>query len=552
MNTTIKLSIVIVNYNVQYFLEQCLNSIFRSSVSFNFEVYVVDNASLDGSVDMLKKQFPQVKLIENKENVGFAKANNQAIKLSQSEYVLLINPDTIIQEDTLEKCVAKMANDSKIGALGIKMYDGNGKYLPESKRGFPSPIAALSKMSGLSKIFPKSKLFGKYHLGYLDKNQNHEVDVLSGAFMLVRKSVFDTIGLLDESYFMYGEDIDLSYRIQQAGYKNYYFAESNIIHFKGESTKKGNLNYIKLFYGAMIIFASKQLNKTQASFLIPLLKIGIVLRAILEIIEQFLSKILYPLIDLGLMLFNLLTLKYIFEQYIKSDEHLTYPSTFLYINIPIYISLWLLSLWIIGAYTKIAKWKHIFIGLIIGFLSISIVYSFLPLSLRSSRSIIVLGFLLNTITLLIYRWIVAQVFQTNNNFFNTQEHYILVCEQEECIHLQKLVSKTQPNNHYVGYVSVQDIMKKDKNYLGKTIQIKDILEVYPIALIYFSTDSIAMQIIVETMQKTTNKSIHFKMIVKNKYIISSNNKNIQGEIVGFEIPRNQKISILQKIRNWLV
>ncbi|HNG26731.1 MAG TPA: hypothetical protein PLJ37_04915, partial [Chitinophagales bacterium] len=149
-------------------------------------------------------------------------------------------------------------------------------------------------------------------------------------------------------------------------------------------------------------------------------------------------------------------------------------------------------------------------------------------------------------------WIVAQVFQTNNNFFNTQEHYILVCEQEECIHLQKLVSKTQPNNHYVGYVTVQDIMKKDKNYLGKTIQIKDILEVYPIALIYFSTDSIAMQIIVETMQKTTNKSIHFKMIVKNKYIISSNNKNIQGEIVGFEIPRNQKISILQKIRNWLV
>ncbi|MBX7260739.1 MAG: glycosyltransferase family 2 protein [Chitinophagales bacterium] len=552
MNTTIKLSIVIVNYNVQYFLEQCLNSIFRSSVSFNFEVYVVDNASLDGSVDMLKKQFPQVKLIENKENVGFAKANNQAIKLSQSEYVLLINPDTIIQEDTLEKCVAKMANDSKIGALGIKMYDGNGKYLPESKRGFPSPIAALSKMSGLSKIFPKSKLFGKYHLGYLDKNQNHEVDVLSGAFMLVRKSVFDTIGLLDESYFMYGEDIDLSYRIQQAGYKNYYFAESNIIHFKGESTKKGNLNYIKLFYGAMIIFASKQLNKTQASFLIPLLKIGIILRAILEIIEQFLSKILYPLIDLGLMLFNLLTLKYIFEQYIKSDEHLTYPSTFMYINIPIYMSLWLLSLWIIGAYTKNAKWKHIFIGLIIGFLSISIVYSFLPLSLRSSRSIIVLGFLLNTITLLIYKWIVAQVFQTNNNFFNTQEHYILVCEQEECIHLQKLVSKTQPNNHYVGYVTVQDIMKKDKNYLGKTIQIKDILEVYPISLIYFSTDSIAMQIIVETMQKTTNKSIHFKMIVKNKYIISSNNKNIQGEIVGFEIPRNQKISILQKIRNWLV
>ncbi len=501
---------------------------------------------------MLKKQFPQVNLIENKKNVGFAKANNQAIKLSPSDYILLLNPDTILQEDTLEKCVTKMDNDSKIGALGIKMYDGNGKYLPESKRGFPSPIAALSKMTGLSKIFTKSKLFGKYHLGYLDKNKNHEVDVLSGAFMLIRKSVFDTIGLLDESYFMYGEDIDLSYRIQQAGYKNYYFAESNIIHFKGESTKKGNLNYIKLFYGAMIIFATKQLSKTQANILIPILKVGIILRAFLEIIEQLLSKFFYPLIDLSLMLFNLLTLKYIFEQYIKYDEHLTYPSTFMYINIPIYISLWLMSLWMIGAYTKNAKWKHIIIGLTIGFLIISIVYSFFPLSLRSSRGIIILAFILNTFSLLLYRWIGSLTFQLKNNFFNTQEHYILVCEQEECINLQKLVYKTQPNNQYIGYVTVQDVIKKDKNYLGKTLQIKDILEAYPISQIYFSTDSITMQIIVETMQKTTNKSIHFKLIVKNQYIINSNNKNIQGEIEGFEFPSNQNTSYLQKIRNWLV
>ena len=269
-----KLSVVIVNYNVKYFLHQALNSVFKSEVNFDYDVFVVDNASVDGSAEMVQQVFPQVKLIASPDNLGFSKGNNLAIRKSTAQYVLLLNPDTIIREDTLQQVVDFMDTHSEAGALGVKMYDGQGEFLPESKRGFPSPKVAFYKMSGLSKFFPKSKTYGKYHLGYLDDNEIHEVDVLSGAFMLLRKEALDQVGLLDEDYFMYGEDIDLSYRIQNAGYKNYYLPNAPIIHFKGERTKKGSLNYVRVFYQAMIIFARKHLLNKGGGWYIFLLQIS--------------------------------------------------------------------------------------------------------------------------------------------------------------------------------------------------------------------------------------------------------------------------------------
>ena len=208
-----KLSVIIVNYNVKYFLEQALLSVRKASQALAIETWVVDNNSVDDSVQMVQEKFPEVKLIANKENVGFSKANNQAIPVSAGEYVLLLNPDTVVEEDTFEKCVAFMDAHPQAGGLGVRMMDGSGKFLSESKRGFPSPWAAFCKTFGLSALFPKSKLFNEYHLGYLAENETHEVEVLAGAFMLLRRSVLDEIGLLDETFFMYGEDIDLSYRI---------------------------------------------------------------------------------------------------------------------------------------------------------------------------------------------------------------------------------------------------------------------------------------------------------------------------------------------------
>ncbi len=254
------LSIIIVSYNVKYFLEQCLYSVQKAIEGVAAEVIVVDNNSADGSVEYLAIFFPWVKVIANKDNKGFAKANNQGWQVATGEYILFLNPDTIIGEDCLLQSIEILQRRNDLGALGIRMLDGSGRFLPESKRGFPSPRASFYKLSGLIKIFPHSKTIAKYYLGNLPERANNEIDVLTGAYMMVKKEVLETTGGFDERFFMYGEDIDLSYRIKEAGHKNYYLADSSIIHFKGESTKK-DIFYTKLFYKAMRIFVEKHYEK---------------------------------------------------------------------------------------------------------------------------------------------------------------------------------------------------------------------------------------------------------------------------------------------------
>ncbi|MDR0612338.1 MAG: glycosyltransferase family 2 protein [Dysgonamonadaceae bacterium] len=250
-----KLSIVIVNYNVKYYLEQCLDSVLKSVQNLETEIFVVDNHSSDGSLEYLIPKFSSVHFIGNEENAGFSTANNQAIEQAKGEYILLLNPDTVLGEDTLSKVCRFMDENKQIGAVGVKMLDGFGRFLPESKRGFPSPWNSFTKISGLARLFPHSKIFGGYHLRYLDENETHEVEVLAGAFMMLRKETIEKSGSLDNRFFMYGEDIDLSYRINQAGYSNFYFPEP-IIHYKGESTKK-DIRYVKHFHEAMLIFFNK-------------------------------------------------------------------------------------------------------------------------------------------------------------------------------------------------------------------------------------------------------------------------------------------------------
>lgn len=251
-----KISIIIVNYNVKYFLEQCLLSVRAASTGLDAEVFVVDNHSTDGSVDYLQPKFPEVVFIENQDNPGFAKANNQAIEQCKGEYVLLLNPDTVIGEESLRTLCYFMDEHAKAGGIGLKMLDGHGAFLAESKRSFPSPWVSFCKIFGLSQLFPTSRVFARYSLPYLDKEKQHKVEVLAGAFMLLRHEALEKIGLLDESFFMYGEDIDLSYRMVLGGYKNYYIPE-RILHYKGESTKHGDMKYVKAFYGAMLIFFKK-------------------------------------------------------------------------------------------------------------------------------------------------------------------------------------------------------------------------------------------------------------------------------------------------------
>ncbi|RYY70285.1 MAG: glycosyltransferase family 2 protein, partial [Chitinophagaceae bacterium] len=251
------LSVIIVNYNVKYFLEQCLYSLRKACQEIESEIIVIDNNSTDNSRSWLEEKFSEVKFTWQTTNSGFGKASNFALKQATGDYVLFLNPDTILAEDSLQLCLQEMKKDSSIGALGVRMIDGSGMFLKESKRGLPTASRSFFKMSGLGSLFPGSKMFAGYYAGHLPNNETHPVDVLAGAFLLLsRKAVTITNGF-DEDFFMYGEDVDISYRIQKAGLKNIYFPGTTIIHFKGESTQKYSAEYNQHFYGAMRLFTKK-------------------------------------------------------------------------------------------------------------------------------------------------------------------------------------------------------------------------------------------------------------------------------------------------------
>jgi len=300
-----KLTVVIVNYNVRAYLEQCLHTVAKALEGIDGEVYVVDNQSTDGSIEMVRDRFPDVNLIANKDNVGFSRANNQAIRLAKGEYVLLLNPDTVVGEDVFSSVLRFMDEKPACGGLGVKMIDGTGRFLPESKRGLPTPQVAFFKIIGLTRLFPKSRIFGRYHLGHLPENEASPIEILSGACMFLRRKTLDEVGLLDENFFMYGEDIDLSYRITLGGYENWYFPDARIIHYKGESTKKSSVNYVFVFYNAMAIFAQKHFTQRSAGIFPTLINGSIYLSAAGAIAVRFLSRALLPILDLLCVLFVL-------------------------------------------------------------------------------------------------------------------------------------------------------------------------------------------------------------------------------------------------------
>ncbi|HZZ76651.1 MAG TPA: glycosyltransferase family 2 protein [Puia sp.] len=281
------LSVVIVSYNVKYFLEQCLSSLKKAIEgipALAAEVFIIDNASSDGSPDFLEPLFPDFHFIRNKENIGFARANNEMIRGCKGEFVLFLNPDTIVAEDSLAVCISFLRDHADAGALGVRMIDGAGRFLRESKRGFPYPATSFFKMTGLSRLFPRSKTFSSYYMGHLDDDSTQKVEVLSGAFMMIKKSVLDKTGGFDEQFFMYAEDIDLSYRIDKAGLSNYYLPATTIIHFKGESTQK-DIRYVKMFYSAMQLFIKKHFGRNGPSFRLNMLILGLRLRQVLSVLR---------------------------------------------------------------------------------------------------------------------------------------------------------------------------------------------------------------------------------------------------------------------------
>lgn len=538
------ISVIIVNYNVKALLEQTILSVIKSIGQLQVEIIVIDNQSVDGSCEMVKSKFKEVVLIENKVNVGFGKANNQGIKIAKGDLVLLLNPDTVVSENTLEVCQQFFSAHKDAGAIGVKMIDGSGKFLPESKRGLPTPMVSFYKMSGLSKLFPNSKKFGKYHLSYLSENSTHEVDILSGAFMMIRKKVLDQVGYFDEAFFMYGEDIDLSYRIQKAGYKNYYLSDTTIIHYKGESTKKQSVNYVKIFYQAMAIFAKKHFTKNQGWWFSLCIQLAIIARAFIALIVRIFKKVYQPLLDFIIIYLGCFGIMKYWEVYNKFVVGGYYPSEYYIIHIPIYILFFIGGIGIYGAYKYYYNLNKLARGIVFSSIVLVAIYALLPENLRFSRALLVLDCtwaLISTFGIrLLTHFIQYKHFDTLSSQIS---NIAIVGTKEEAEKVIKILSYHLQSYQIVGYINPKNT-NLDNDWLGPLEHVESLCEIHEINELVFCSKDISSEDIMNTMSKTKTLKIKYKIMPEqSNVIIGSNDKNSTGEFYSYDF----KIQLSDKL-----
>lgn len=492
------ISIVIVNYNVRHFILKCLESINKADKkNITIEIIVVDNASVDGSVFAIRDVYPNVVLIENKTNVGFAKANNQAFKIAKGEFVLTLNPDTIIQEDTIILSLSYIEQNAECGVLGVKMIDGSGTYLHESKRGLPTLWNSFCKFSGLTALFPHNKFLSGYYMGNLSENEINEVEVLCGAFMLFRSSVLHKLGGFDEDFFMYGEDIDLSLRIKKEGYKVIYYPITRIIHFKGESSKKASFNYIKNFYNAMLIYVEKNYHGWNGRSMKLFIKTGIYLSAIASYIKNNIIFNFHLLFDSVLLYVFVGGLRILWAKYYFNDLHY-FNNTASIINDASFVLITISTLWFFGHYDKNWKLKRLFAGIAFGTLFSLIIFALLPTALRSSRALIVMGSILAFIIVYFSKLLRVKI----SHLFTEGKlkNYLIVATEKNAVKIAEIISQNENEANIAGTIApFNGTLNENTFYINTLDKLAEVVKMMKIEYVVFSNDDLSLQNILDQM-----------------------------------------------------
>ncbi len=535
------LSIIVVNYNVRDFLEQALRSLQRACRSLDTEIIVVDNNSIDGSVEMVREQFPGVQLIANTKNVGFSRANNQAMRRARGRYFLIINPDTIVQEDTLSTLVDFMDEHPEAGAVGCQILNPDGTFAPESRRSYPTPSTAFYRMTGLSRLFPKSKRFGRYNMSYLPEDQAAEVDALSGSCMMVRRTALyysreevrelhaddadlrsardepsaGGAGLFDEDFFMYGEDLDWCYRIQQAGWKILYTPDTQIIHYKGESTKKGELRYVRLFYRAMIQFTRKHFSDRYSRFFALLIHLGIFIHAGLALIGSQLRRLTLPLTDFALSYSSIGSTLYWYHGTVPNGS-----TSYLYgIVAPLYALVTVVSIAAADTYRRGHTYslKGVLYGAGLAFVIVTFLSYYVEPLAAYPRAVPLIGFAGAAVLLVGSRWAIRQVKQIRHGL----RRAVMVGHPAEAERLSRLLDQhPRPAFKLVGYVDSEHRSPTPEQVtpreLGHLHHLRDLVRLREIDEVIFAANGLSNRVIFQLMQQLRRLPVQFQILVEGR------------------------------------
>jgi GT2 family glycosyltransferase/lipopolysaccharide/colanic/teichoic acid biosynthesis glycosyltransferase len=520
----ITISVIIVNYNVKEYLAQLLLSLERALQTISHEIIIVDNHSIDGSVQFLKDKNFKVRIIENDENLGFGRANNQALKICKGKYVVLINPDTVVQENTFSRMIDFFDNTPDASVATCKIIDPAGNFSVDCRHSIPTPSVALWKVLGLSKLFPKSRIFGQYNMTYLNSDQTYSIPAISGSFMMMKKEVLDQVGLFDEQFFMYCEDIDLCHRITQAGFKIYYFPETQIIHYKGESTKKDNLDYVKTFNKSLYQFFQKYYAPKSIFLFRWLVMIGILLRGAFIYVKSFLKN-QFPLL-LDILIFNLVILGafiirlnfgrgFFWEDFFDQYWVINLIATILFISISYYFEIYPNHRFSIQSIIKANVATFILLATLTFFLK----------QFAFSRMVVLISFLIAPLIMISWRIIIRRTYRGDKaplgrDLFSKRTAVIGNGKDANEL-FTKLQTRKSIDYDLIGWISVKDDSNNatETKYLGAVKNLNDIVRIYHIQQLIFSAHSLSYAEILKTMTSTHRSRVEFKMVPSNLDVI---------------------------------